>query len=81
MRLKTNGQRFGVFGQPRAKGVFLFLAVMGQLPILQRTKRQGQSGGLGEDRLIIPEQPRPEEHVDKLLVRPRLGGRIFRHDD
>src|SRR6476620_7486256 len=50
-----------------------------QLPRFERFQRQGQSGRLAEDVLIVAKQPRPSQHVDQLLVLIVVYGRSVGH--
>jgi len=52
--------------------------MMGELPILQRTQGERQSGCLLENALVIAEQFRAPQGVDQLPVRPGMNF-IFGH--
>jgi hypothetical protein len=62
-----------------AEWVFVRLLVMLQLPIFERSQRQGQSGRFGEDVLVVAKQPRPSQHVDQLFVLIVVYGRSVGH--
>ena len=71
VRLQTNAESGGVFGEESAEWIFVFFAVMRELPKFQRPKHQRQASRFSENTFVIPKQSGPAQHVDKLLVRFR----------
>ena len=54
VRLQTIAERGGVFGEQSAEWIFVFFAVMRELPEFQRPKRQRQARRFRENTFVIP---------------------------
>ena len=54
MRSQTNRQCGWTFSKQRAERVFVFFAVMRQLPKFQRPDRESQPGRFAKNALVIP---------------------------
>ena len=54
VRLQTNAESGGVFGEESAEWILVFFAVMRELPKFQRPEHQRQASRFSENTFVIP---------------------------